>query len=338
MNINCRTMIANSIGGYFSLELPFLMEYHPLQAMIEGDEHAFLCLRLNTGRNCLEYILRSRQYRKVYIPYYTCDVVLEPFQKLNVEYAFYHIDQNLEIIDEISLQKGEALLYTNYYGLKQRYVERLAEHFGQRLIVDNTQAFYAKPIMDTDTFYTCRKFFGVPDGAYVYTNKPLGQEIEQDVSWDRMSYLNKRIDLGAEAGYADFRQESEKFKGQPIKRMSNLTHRMMQSIDYDDAAIKRRRNYMILQEALGKSNLLNLRLEEDAVPLVYPFMIDVKGLREFLILHKVFVARYWPNVLKCTEPSDFEYVITSFMLPLPCDQRYSENDMKRVVNVINSFE
>ena len=143
----------NPIGGYFSLELPFHEKFHQ-------D-----ALRLNTGRNCLEYVLRARQYRKVYLPYYTCDVVLEPFQKLNVEYDFYHIDINFEIVQEISLQEGEALLYTNYYGLKQQYVQRLACQYGNRLIVDNTQAFYAEPVKGIDSFYTCRKFFGVTDGA-----------------------------------------------------------------------------------------------------------------------------------------------------------------------------
>jgi len=46
-------------------------------------------------------------------------------------------------------------------------VEQLAEKIGSRLIVDNTQAFYAQPLEDIDTFYTCRKFFGVDMVPYV---------------------------------------------------------------------------------------------------------------------------------------------------------------------------
>ena len=122
------------IGGYFELELPKLQEYH------SG------ALRLNTGRNCLEYILRCRKYRKVYIPYYTCEVVLEPFKKLGVSYSFYHIDANLELVEEIFLKEGEALLYTNYFGLKQAYLLQLADRYGKQLIFDNTQAFYALPL------------------------------------------------------------------------------------------------------------------------------------------------------------------------------------------------
>ena len=310
------------IGGYFSLELPLHEEYHK-------D-----AIRLNTGRNCLEYILRARGYKKVYIPYYTCDVVLEPFKKLGVPYEYYHIDIHFEIRDRFMLKEGEALLYTNYYGLKQRNVEQLAAKVGNRLIVDNTQAFYAKPVEGIDTFYTCRKFFGVPDGAYLYTDKLLDVELEQDQSYGRMLSLTKRIDLSPEAGYQDFRDTSKALVGQPIKRMSKLTQRMMLGIDYESVTQIRRDNYQMLHEALGKENNLELPLEDDAVPMVYPYLVPVKGLREKLIENKTFVARYWPNVLECTTPDDIDYLLAYQMQPLPIDQRYGEEEMKRIIEFI----
>ena len=312
------------IGGYFSLELPLHEEYHK-------D-----AIRLNTGRNCLEYILRSREYKKAYIPYYTCDVVLEPFKKLGIPYEYYHIDIHFEICDRFTLKGGEALLYTNYYGLKQRYVEQLAAEVGNRLIVDNTQAFYAKPIEGIDTFYTCRKFFGVPDGAYLYTDKLLDVELEQDQSYERMLSLTKRIDLSPEAGYQDFRDTSKALVGQPIKRMSKLTQRMMLGIDYESVTQIRRDNYQMLHEALGKENNLELPLEDDAVPMVYPYLVPVKGLREKLIENKIFVARYWPNVLECTTPDDIDYLLAYQMQPLSIDQRYSEKEMKRIIEIIKN--
>ena len=63
-----------SIGGYFELELSSSGEYFPKS------------IALNTGRNAFEYILKVRYYKKVYIPYYTCDVMLEPIKKLKVDY------------------------------------------------------------------------------------------------------------------------------------------------------------------------------------------------------------------------------------------------------------
>lgn len=310
------------IGGYFSLELPLFKEYH------QG------AIKLNTGRNCLEYILRCRYYKKVYIPYYTCDVILEPFHKLGIEYTFYHINLDFEIADDIHPQMGEAILYTNYYGLKQKYVEILAERYGQKLIVDNTQAFYAKPINGIDTFYTCRKFFGVPDGAYLYTDKLLDEELEQDVSYERMSFLLKRIDLGAEAGYADFREQSHLLIGQPIKRMSKLTERLMQSIDYEKSAHTRRNNFCILHELLKKTNKNRITLDDNAVPMVYPYYSDKERLREYLINNKIFIACYWPNVLEWCQSGDWEYQLSENLVFLPIDQRYNEEAMEIILNLI----
>lgn len=311
-----------AIGGYFSLELPVREEYHKN------------AIRLNTGRNCLEYILRVRGYKKVYVPYYTCEAVMEPINKLGVPYEFYHIDIHFEIRDRFTLKADEGLLYTNYFGLKQRYVEQLAEKLGCRLIVDNTQAFYEKPILGIDTFYTCRKFFGVADGAYLYTDKVLDEEFVLDESYDRMAHLLKRIDLSAELGFADFRKVDDGLNNQPIRKMSKLTQRIMQSIDYEVAAKKRMENYHMLHEVLGVENNLVLPFEEDAVPMVYPFLAPIKELREKLIENKVFVARYWPNVLEWTTEKDIEYLFAYQMQPLPIDQRYSEGDMRRLLNII----
>lgn len=315
-----------SIGGYFELELP------------QGSEYHSSAIALNTGRNCLEYILRVRGYKKLYLPYYSCEVLLEPFEKLGIEHAFYHINEHLELDEEILLSNGEAILYINYFGLKQGYVETLAAKYGKQLIVDNTQAFYAKPIAGIDTFYSCRKFFGVADGAYLYCDQSLDTELEQDHSWQRMSYLLKRIDISPEAAYNDFRDESEKLKHNPIRAMSQLTHRIMASIDDLHVASRRRENYQFLHSALNSKNGISLPLIDDAVPMVYPYYVDQgERLRQYLINHHVFCARYWPNVLGWCDHGDREHMLVENLVSIPIDQRYGNIEMKRILNLLQRF-
>lgn len=316
----------DAIGGYFSLELFQKKEYHK-------D-----AIKLNTGRNCLEYILRAHHYNKVYIPYYTCEVVLEPFHKLGIEYEFYHINTTFELLDDIKLLNNEALLYTNYFGLKQRYVEALGKKYGSQLIVDNTQAFYSQPVRGVDTFYTCRKFFGVPDGAYLYTDSLLDTALEQDYSYERMTFLTKRIDVSAEDAYTDFREESKQLIDNPIREMSKLTQRLMASIDYDVVAEQRRKNFINLHHALADYNHLHLELNENDVPMVYPYAVDNgPELRKKLIDTRVFVARYWPNVLEWTTETMTEYRLALNVLPIPIDQRYGWDDMNYIINTILSL-
>lgn len=311
-----------SIGGYFELELPCGNEFHSS------------AIALNTGRNCLEYILRVRGYQCVYLPYYSCEVILEPFKKLNVDYKFYHINDKLELDEDLKLSDGEAILYINYYGLKQDYTKLMAHRFGERLIVDNTQAFFSSAITGIDTFYSCRKFFGVSDGAYLFCNKEFGMQIEQDMSWERMGYLLERIDISPESGYGAFLNQSELLSGNPVKTMSRLTKRIMQSIDYGQVAERRRKNFEFLDAALNQKNGISLPLNDDAVPMVYPFLSDDSHLRQRLIGNKVFVATYWPNVCDWCDADSLEHKLASNLLPLPIDQRYEVEDMEKILQLI----
>ena len=295
----------DAIGGYFELEL-------------RKDEHYHKnALRLNTARNCFEYILRARKYTKVYIPYYTCDVMLEPLKKCNVDYVFYHINEQLEPVKTYPLQPNEAFLYTNYYGLKQRCVERLAEQYGKQLIVDNAQAFFAEPIEGIDTFYSARKFFGVSDGAYLYTDVRLDMGLEQDQSYQRMSHLLIRADIGAEAGYSEFKKNDDSLIDNPIRLMSNLTEKILCSIDYESAKRLRRSNYKQLDEQLSAKNGIHLTMDEDAVPMVYPYLTDDATLRQRLIANRIYVATYWPNIV---DSFMYETILRDDLLPLPINQ------------------
>jgi len=310
------------IGGYFELELRGGKHYHK----------GALCL--NSARSCFEYVLRARGYKKVFLPYYTCEIVAQPCQILHVEHEFYHIDRNLEPVALPELKEGEAFLYTNYFGLKQQCAERLARHYGSQLIVDNAQAFFAPALPGIDTFYSPRKFFGVPDGGYLYCDAPMDMELPQSLSYDRMSHLLKRMDLGAEAGYGDFKTNDENLSRQPIMKMSVLTEKILKSIDYISIKETRRRNYQILEEAIGKDNALKFELSEEAVPMVYPFLTDDKGLKPSLIQNKIFVATYWPNVLDWCEENDWEFQLAQQACFLPVDQRYGEEEMKEIVDII----
>lgn len=311
--------MTEAIGGYFALELR------------QGEHYHKDALRLNTARNCFEYILRARKYTKVYIPYYTCEVMLEPLNKCNVAYDFYHINEQLEPVEVFHLEPSEAFLYTNYYGLKQQCVAQLATQYGKQLIVDNAQAFFADPIQGIDTFYSARKFFGVADGAYLYTDAHLDIELEQDQSYARMAHLLKRADIDAEAGYADFRKNDDALCGEPIKKMSRLTEKILCSIDYDKVHSIRRHNYQLFETKLGSSNKIHFILEEGSVPMIYPYWTNV-CIRENLINKRIYTATYWQNVLDWTNVGDIENILTQMLIPLPININETEVD-----TIINSL-
>lgn len=314
-----------AIGGYFELELRKDKHYH---------KNA-ICL--NSARNCFEYILLARKYTKVYIPYYTCEVLLQPLQKHGIHYEFYSINTKLEPVEIVKLQQNEAFLYTNYFGLKQDCVERLISIYGTQLIVDNAQAFFAPRLDSIDTFYSPRKFFGVPDGGFLYTDCVLKDDFLIDKSYGRMKHLLLRIEEGAEKGYLAFRESDDSLDNRPIRRMSKLTERILQSVNYDETMAKRRANFKYLHNYLCNSNRLSIYLEDGVVPMVYPYYANDHTLRHHLISRKVFVPTYWPNVQKWCSSADIEYALCNQILPLPIDQRYGKGDMKKIIEIIFNY-
>ncbi len=315
----CDGVREDAIGGYFQLELR------------KGEHYHKDALKLNTARNSFEYILLARKYRKVYIPYYTCEVMLQPLERNHIEHEFYSINIDFEPVETKTLKPDEAFLYTNYFGLKQDCVKRLSEVYGSQLIVDNAQAFYAPRIDGIDTFYSARKFFGVPDGAYLYTDCLLDMELQQDKSYMRMQHLLQRIDEGAEAGYKAFRENDDSLDNLPIMRMSKLTDAILRGIDYDYIAIKRRENFEYLYHKLAKKNVLSFSLLTDFVPMVYPFMTEDDSLRDILISNRIFIALYWPNVKLWCNKDNLSYKLAVSNIPLPIDQRYSINDINNLL-------
>ena len=330
----------NPIGGYFSLEFNDGKELH--QSPVSSREgQGVRLLRLNAGRYALEYILKARKYSKVYIPYYICDSVLQPFKRLGVEYEFYRINEQLELATELHPKDDEAVLYVSYFGLKNRYADTFSQTY-RHTVLDYTQAFYSERVskgIQSDTFYSCRKYFGVPDGAYLYTDSLLDEELPQDESFERMTFLTKRIDRSPQEGYSDFHANDKALSIVGMKRMSKLTEAMMQGIDYSAKANRRIRNFHVLDKALRSSNRFKWNMDEGTVPLVYPYYVDNGArLRQYLIDHQVFCARYWPNVLEWCKPEDWEYQLAENLVCLPIDQRYDEEDMKKILDLFGSFQ
>jgi len=316
----------NSIGGYFGLELPTGEHYH---------QHA---IRLNSSRNSLEYILKAKHYKKIYVPYYTCKAMLEPIEKCNIDYEFYSINEQFEPVKEYHLSSGEVFLYTNYFGVKNEAVERLAGIYRQQLIVDNAQAFYAKPIAGIDTIYSARKFFGVADGGYLYTDTLLeGEEFEYDMSFNRMSHLLKRVELSAEYAYVEFVVNDKSLEYNSIRKMSKLTDRILMGVDYESIKKKRRENFLFLDAALKKDNLWKIGLSSDTVPMVYPFY-NKSYLWEKLIANKIYVASYWPNVREWCNKNQIEFTLTNHLIPFPVDQRYGTEDLQRIIDFLASSD
>ena len=312
------------LGGYFELELNQRAHFH----------HE--ALALNSARNCLKYILQTQKPSNVYLPAYCCGSLVEPLISEGVEYRFYHIDEMFELIELPTLKPNEHLLYINYFALKSEYITTLYQKYSTQLIVDNTQAFFEKPIEGVDTFYSPRKFFGVADGGYLYTQHLLDKDFEQDQSAERFTQLLGRYENSASAFYAEYQKAENSLIEQPIKWMSKLTHGILTSLDYEKIALTRQRNFWALHAMLGEQNKFNTISLKDFVPMVYPYLTDDLKLRARLIEKNIYIAKYWMDAIE--RVTDLERKLIENLVFLPIDQRLDLSDKLSLIKVVNQNE
>ena len=79
----------------------------------------------------------GRAGTEVLLPRFTCEVVFEPFVRTGIGFSLYDVDDNLELTELPYLKGNQYLLYTNYFGIKTQYVNRLSAIYNTRLIIDN---------------------------------------------------------------------------------------------------------------------------------------------------------------------------------------------------------
>ena len=308
------------IGGYIEFE-----KFH--SAMLYDDG-----IKLNCGRNAFAYLIESKNIRKVRFPRMMCDSNDKVLSRNGLEVRYYSIGRDLKM-EDITLDDDEWLYIVNYYGqLSDERILSLKKKY-DRIVVDNAQAYFQKPLAGVDTIYTCRKFFGVTDGAVLYTDREINRELPYDESFQRMNFLLGRFERTASEFYGEYAANNDMFFDEPLKRMSRLTENILHGIDYGYIENRRTENFRLYHEALKSVNKLELSIANGAF--MYPLYIENgTDIRKKLISMKIYAPTLWPNVFDRCNENDAEYDLASNIIPLPCDQRYSDDEINYVIEAI----
>jgi hypothetical protein len=312
------------VGGYFGLEL-------------NKGGHAYheVPYTFKSGRSALHFILQECKPALVYIPFYTCKVILQSFEAAGIAYKFYAIDESLEPVALPDLANNEFFLYTNYVGIKDAAVNRLSNRYGHQLIVDCTQAFFTKGNGRSWYFNSCRKFFGVPDGAYLYppdgvTIKPIATSNETYI----IEHLLKRFNGQIQEGYTAFK-ENEELCGPEITGMSTISQYLLSHINYKEVIAARRANFNCLHYIFKNQNQFAITIDSESVPMVYPLITPYTTDREKLYSNGIYVPTFWAEVKEGSKKGfETEHKLAEHLLPLPIDHRYQEADMQSMAAVI----
>ena len=307
------------IGGYFGLERFGGNEYH-------SDAFAF-----NTATNALLWLMEKRRIRRIWMPDYLCASVIRAVEKSKMaKIRRYEIDSSLQPnFPAGEMEPQDAVYLVNYYGqLAVGTVEQWREKTSC-LIVDNVQAFFAAPVVGVDTLYSCRKWFGVPDGAYLYADGLQETKLPPAHAADHFLHLLGRFEGDATAWYREYQRSETLLEQSPICGMSELTRNILRAVDYERVSKRRTENFSFLHRQLGEKNQLQLQIPLGAF--MYPFCIEstqAQKIRQRLLENKIYIPVLWPEMQGGAQ------ALANRILPLPVDQRYTEKEMRRIVEIV----
>jgi len=310
------------IGGYFELD------------QFKGQGYYDDLIKLNTGRNALIYLILAKQIKKIYLPYFLCNSIANILIRHNIDHEYYHIDEQFLPIFSKALELNEFVLVVNYYGqLTDEQILKIKSKY-KSIILDNTQSFFQRPLENVDTFYSCRKYFGVSDGAYLATDTEIKEDLAVDRSHQRMRHILGRFEELASDHYLEFKDNDKSFITLPLRKMSKLTDNILKAVDYDLVKQQRNTNFTYLNDSLYDSN--GLSIIKPNGPFAYPYYI--KGgdsIRKKLAEKKIYIPILWPNVLEDNDQNSVEYNFAANIIPIPCDQRYSVEDMEILIKELS---
>jgi hypothetical protein len=322
------------IGGFLPLDISKGTPFH---------QNA---IGLNTARNALAWFLKHTELnggavKMLLLPAFVCPEVIEMVESKFPQFKlqFYNIDERLEpLVNRDDF--GEALFYFyNSFGLKGDF----ARHLPANSIVDNAHSFYSPHSSGHITIYSARKFFGVPDGAYLYSDDKIQPPPKASESWQRNNFLLKAHDVGARQTYHDFlKSEDDLSKAEPSE-MSPLSKKLLAGFDYANIGKIRLENFNRLHNALGQENGFRATIDEalldqSFVPFSYPWLHpNGSKIREQLIERNIFIPCLWNGILESDHSNSFEKHLVASLVHLPVDQRYGAIEVDHMQTLIDGL-
>lgn len=306
-----------------------------------------------SGRSALQAIIKElKNCHSVAMPSWCCDSMIKPFVDAGIEIQFYPVFWDGRLIQEISLNSDILFLmdYFGYTGLQPDVSD-----FKGVIIRDVTHSIFSNRYSDADYYYgSLRKWCGVWTGGYAWTKdgNTLTTENTDDGGYTALRERAMQQKSNYLYGLDVSKRRMEKDKGylklfeQAEKKLDYLGAlpaakrdvQVAELLDIENIKLQRRKNARVLRSSFSEW-LVFPDMQETDCPMFVPILIpDGKRneLRRYLIDNDIYCPVHWP-VSKYHRVNERTEYIYKNELSLVCDQRYTENDMNRMVEAIRTF-
>ena len=312
-----------------------------------------------SGRTSIYYVLKNillkHNIQKVYMPSYSCSSMVLPFEEFGIEIEYYDVYYNDGIKYNINLEEECDIFFAmNYFGYSETNMEKYIQKFkekGKIVIEDITHSVLTEKRYSIYSDYvvgSLRKWFPITSGGIaVSMNSKFDIDLKEDsnetlieVKSNAMQKKKKYIEnnTGAKEEFLTQYAESNEildndYKDYPIDSKS---FEIIMGIDLEKIKKQRNKNTKLIYNKLKNNYKINFLVEkyrEEDCLLFVPILLNNtlrNSLKEFLIQKHVYLPVHWPLDQKINNIFDKE-------LSIICDQRYSEEQISKYIELIVEF-
>ena len=302
-----------------------------------------------SGRSALQAIIKElKNCHTVAMPSWCCDSMVKPFIDAGIRVHFYHVYFYERLVEEIE-DDSDVLFLMDYFG----YTGKQPDLTGYKGIVirDVTHSIFSSVYADADYYFgSLRKWCGVWTGGYAWKKDghPLNMGKESSDDFGYVSLREKAMNLKngfihgwdvTDKGYLRIFDEAEDtLENVGIVPAADRDVELAMKLDVDFIKAQHRANAEVLMAAFPEW-LIFPNLSSTDTPMFVPILIPNNKRDElwrYLINCAIYCPIHWPisEYHKLDKKAETIYMNE---ISLVCDQRYTEEDMYRMVDTIKAF-
>lgn len=314
--------------------------------------------KFRSGRDALKAVATAckSRYKRVLLPALCCESMVSPFTMHGIAPVFYRFspDYTADIADVKSkLAQDTILLYGSYFGIdpfdEAALLQIQKTHPGVLFLEDRTQDILQtkeQAFTPDVTIASIRKWTAIGDGGLLWSGCGCfaadGQETEfarlrKEAMQIKSAYLakgdpemkkNYREMLGAASQLLDISAGSF--------AMTQASEQLLVRLDIAKMYARRQENVRVLKAVLmGVANLELITQTPERSTLYFPILVkNQQEVQAALAQKGIYCPVLWPVPQEAVGVCPVAEYTAAHMLGIPCDHRYSPEDMKYIARQI----
>lgn len=318
-----------------------------------SNDHLLLsqAKKFRSGRDAMKAvaITAKDRYRQVLLPALCCESMVSPFTLHGIKPVFYkmHPDYRANALDvKQKLTEDSILVYGSYFGVEPFDAETLS--FLHRLfphalfMEDRTQDILASrensSFSPDFTIASIRKWIPIPDGGLLWGKLFTNAQVHPDFSQLRKEAMRKKSEY-LQTGSNELKDTFRKMLGQASElldqsaepyAMTAESQQLLASLDFQQIYACRQANAKALMTSLSpdRAHLRFITNAPEISTLYFPILVKDQGfVQKELAKLGIYCPVIWPVPEEALGVCEVAQFTADHMLGVPCDQRYTPEDM-----------